>query len=212
MRRMILLIMTILGVAFLIPAAVMLGIFHQQTRGMVPVEGTIASWDGDHPVIAYTVDGQEYFYHSSVSYTPHWPVGSSFRILAAPGAPIRAADYFLVLMAGIFGVLAVVQLGAGFMIWKVMGRGERRREEILQYGLRATAVVTELKENRAVQVNGRHPWVAVATCVHPSTREEMTVKSHLLWKPSVAEGDHIDVAFDPMDERRYAMDIREEKR
>ena len=211
MRRMILLIMTILGIAFLIPTAVMLGIFHQQTRGMIPVEGAIARWDGDRPVVAYTVDGQEYFYHSSVSYTPHWPVGSPFRLLADPDGPIRAADYFLALMGGIFGVIAVITLGIGVTIWSVMGRGQRRREEILQYGLRTTAVVTELKQNRSVQVNGRHPWVATATCVHPSTREEKTIKSHLLWYPVIAEGDHIDVAFDPMDERRYAMDIREEK-
>ena len=212
MRRIILLIMTILGLAFLIPTAVMLGIFHHQTQGMMPVEGTISGWDGDHPIIAYTVDGQEYFYHSNVSYTPHWPVGSSFRLMADPDFPIRATDYFLVLMGGIFGALAVVMLIVGFTIWRVMGRGERRREELLQYGLRATAVVTELRQNRSVQVNSRHPWVAIATCTHPSTREEMTLKSHMLWDPVIAEGDRVDVAFDPMDERRYAMDIREEKR
>lgn len=212
MRRIIFLIMTIIGLAFLIPTAVMLGIFHQQTRGMVPVEGVIASWNGDNPVIAYTVDGQEYFYHSNVSYNPHWPVGSSFRLLVDPEAPIRAADYFLALMGGIFGLVAVITLGVGFTIWRVMGRGERRREELLQYGLRTTAVVTELRQNRSVQVNSRHPWVAIATCVHPSTREKMTVKSHMLWYPVIKEGDHVDVAFDPMDERRYAMDIPEEKR
>ena len=212
MRRTILLIMTIIGLAFLIPAAVMLGIFHQQTRGMVPIEGAIASWDGDHPVIAYTVDGQEYFYHSSVSYSPHWPVGSSFRLLAAPGAPIRAADYFLAIMGGIFGAVAVLLLVIGFAIWFGMGRRERGREELLQYGLRAAAVVLELQENRSVSVNNRHPWVVVAACTHPSTREQMTVRSHMVWRPAVAEGDKVDVAFDPMDERRYAMDIPEEKR
>ena len=212
MRRTILLIMTILGVAFLIPTAVMLGIFHQQTQGMIPMEGTIAYWDGDQPVIAYTVNDQEYIYHPSVSSSVHWPVGSPYRLMVDPEAPLRVTDYFLVLMGGIFGGVAILTLGIGFTIWFVMGRGERRREELLQYGLRTTAVVTELRQNRSVQVNGRHPWVAIATCTHPSTREETTVKSHMLWHPSVQEGDHVDVAFDPMDERRYAMDIREEKR
>ena len=210
MRRTILLIMTILGVAFLIPTAVMLGIFHQQTQGMIPVEGTISGWDGDHPIVAYTVDGQEYFYHSNVSYTPHWPVGSPFRLMADPDAPNRATDYFLVLMGGIFGAVAVVVLGTGFIIAAVMKKKERNREEILQYGLRATAVVTELRQNRSVQVNNRHPWVATAVCTHPNTREEMTLKSHMVWKPAVAVGDTVDVAFDPMDDSRYAMDIPEE--
>ena len=212
MRRTILLIMAILGVAFLIPTAVMLGIFHQQTQDMIPVEGAIASWDGDHPVIAYTVDGQEYVSRINVSYNPHWPVGSPYRLMVDPAHPVRATDYFLVLMASVFGAVAIVTLGIGLAVWFLMGRGERRREELLQYGLRTTAVVTELRQNRSVQVNNRHPWVAVATCTHPSTREEMTIKSHMLWHPVIAEGDRVDVAFDPMDERRYAMDIPEEKR
>lgn len=212
MRRIILIIMTIIGIAFLIPTFVMLGIFHHQTADMVPMEGVIAAWDGDHPIVAYTVDDQEYFYHSSVSYSPHWPVGSSFRLMVDPDAPIRAADYFLALMGGIFGAIALLILAIGFIIWFVMGRRERRREEVLQYGLRTRAVITELRLNRSVQVNNRHPWVAIATCVHPTTREEMTVKSHLLWKPTVQAGDSVDVAFDPMDERLYAMDIPEETR
>lgn len=212
MRRMILLIMIILGLAFLIPTAVMLGIFHQQTQGMIPMEGAITYWDHDNPVVAYTVNDQEYIYHPSVSSSIHWPVGSPYRLMVDPEAPLRVTDYFLVLMAIIFGVVSLITLVIGFTIWSVMGRGERKREEILQYGLRTTAVVTELRQNRSVQVNGRHPWVAIATCTHPSTREEMTIKSHMLWHPAIAEGDHIDVAFDPMDERKYAMDIPEDKR
>lgn len=212
MRRTILLIMTIIGLAFLIPTAVMLGIFHQQTQGMMPVEGVIADWSGDHPIIAYTVDGQEYVSTMSASYNPHWAVGSPYRLLVDPAYPVRATDYFLVLMGGIFGAVAAVVLITGFAIWHVMGRRERRREELMQYGLRTTAVITELQQNRSVQVNNRHPWVATAVCTHPNTREEMTLKSHMVWKPAVAVGDTVDVAFDPMDERRYAMDIPEETR
>ena len=210
MRRVILLIMSFIGVMFLIPTVVMFGIFHQQTQGMVPMEGTIESWDQDHPIVTYTVDGQEYIYHPNVSSSVHWPVGSPYRLMVNPGAPQLVTDYFLVMMGGIFGLTAIITLGIGFTIWAVMGRGERRREDILQFGLRATAVIVELKQNRAVQVNNRHPWVAIATCLHPSTREEMTLKSHMLWKPAVTVGDKIDVAFDPMDERRYAMAIPEE--
>ena len=210
MRRIVLLILVAIGMSFLIPTAVMLGIFRHETAGMVPVEGVVAGWNGDHPIVAYTVDGQEYFYHSNVSYTPHRPVGSSFRMLADPVAPIRAADYFLALMGGIFGITAILLLAIGLIVWLVMGRRERAREDILRYGLRATAVVTELRENRSVTMNGKHPWVAVAECVHPSTRETMTVKSHMLWRPAVQVGDTVDVAFDPMDERRYAVDVREE--
>ena len=84
MRRTVMLTLTIIAVAFLIPTAVMLGIFHQQTKDMIPVEGTIANWDGDHPIIAYTVNGQEYVCRMSVSSSMHWPVGSPYRLMADP--------------------------------------------------------------------------------------------------------------------------------
>lgn len=212
MRRIFLLCFSLVGAAFLITAAVMLGVFRHQTAGMVPLEGAIAAWDGDNPVIAYTLDGEEYTAYMSISSSIHWPVGSPYRIMADPENPGHATDYFLVLMGGIFGAMAVLLLAVGFIVWSLMGRGARRREELLQYGLRTTAVITELKQNRSVQVNGRHPWVATATCRHPSSHEEMTLKSHMLWKPSIAEGDTVAVAFDPMDERRYAMDIPEATR
>ena len=212
MRRMALIILVIIGVSFLIPTAVMLGIFRQQTANMVPVEGIIIDWQGDHPVVSYQLNGEPATATISVSYSPHWPTGSPYRLMADPENPGRAADYFLAIMGGVFGVVAALLLAIGLAVWLVMGRRERRREEILRYGLHTTAVVTELRQNRSVTVNNRHPWVAVATCRHPSTREEMTLRSHMLWNPTIAEGDAVDVAFDPMDERRYAMDIREEKR
>lgn len=212
MRRLILIILSIIGAAFLIPTAVMLGIFHQQTAGMIPVEGSIAAWEGDQPVIAYTVDGQEYRCRMNVSSSVHWPVGSPYRLMADPENPARATDYFLVLMGGIFGLVSVVLFATGVTVYLVIGRGERRREELLQYGLRARAVVTEVRENYAVRVNQRHPWVIVAACAHPATREDVTLRSHMVWNPAVKEGDAINVAFDPMDEKRYAMEIPEESR
>lgn len=212
MRRLILLILTIIGVAFLIPTIAMLGIFHQQTQGMIPVEGVIADWAGDRPVIAYAVDGQEYTAMMSVSSSVHWAVGSPYRVMVDPVNPTRASDYFFALMGGIFGVTAFILLATGFIISFIMRKNERRREDILQYGLRTAAIIVELRQNYSVRVNGRHPWVAIAVCTHPSTREEMTLQSHMLWHPAVAEGDKVDVAFDPMDERRYAMDIPEATR
>lgn len=212
MRRIILLPFVIVGITFLIAAAVMLGIFRYQTADMVPVEGVIDGWEGDHPIIAYTMDGQACTATMSVSYHPHRPVGSPYRLMADPEQPGHAVDYFLVLMGSIFGGMAILLLAVGFIVWRVMGRRERLRDELRQYGLRVTTVITELQVNRSVQVNSRHPWVAVATCVHPTTREKVTVRSHLLWKPTVAAGDKVDVFFDPIHERRYAMDIPEEKR
>ena len=212
MRRIILLPFVIVGGTFLIVAAVMLGVFRYQTADMIPVEGVIAAWEGDHPVISYTVSGEECTASIGISTSVHRAVGSPYRLMADPDHPGHAVDYFLVLMGCIFGGIALVHLAIGFILWRVMGRRERMREELRQYGLRVSAVISELRINRSVQVNNRHPWVAVATCVHPSTREKVTVRSHLLWNPTVAEGDKVDVLFDPMDERRYAMDIPEEKR
>ena len=209
MRRTVLLILTVIGLYFLIPTMVMLAIFGQQSAGMVPLEGAIVAWEGDTPVVAYELNGESYTARMSISSSVHWAIGSPYRLLADPEHPTSTSEYFLVLLGGIFGATSLLLLGTGVTIWLIMGRRERRRQEILQYGLKVSAVITELKQNYAVKVNNRSPWVATAVCVHPVTREEVTLHSHMLWRPSAGVGDTVTASFDPMDDRRYALDIQE---
>ncbi|MGN0762013.1 MAG: hypothetical protein ACI4MK_01445 [Aristaeellaceae bacterium] len=110
-------------------------------------------------------------------------------------------------LTGLGAVMAVV--GVGLFIG--MGRGERRREELLTWGTQVDATVEKVAQNRLLQVNGRNPWYVVVTCRHPVTRENVQLRSHYVFQLTVQPGDHVRVAFDPMDERKYAVILPEGK-
>lgn len=110
-------------------------------------------------------------------------------------------------LTGLGALMAVV--GVGLFIG--MGRGERRREELLTWGTQVDATVEKVAQNRLLQVNGRNPWYALVTCRHPITRENVQLRSHYVFQLTVQPGDHVRVAFDPMDERKYAVILPEGK-
>ena len=121
-----------------------------------------------------------------------------------------AADPDLPIIGNIFLVLGLAFLTATLAVWYFMGRSERRRAEVLTYGIRVSATVTDIRINHNVRVNHRSPVVIYAECVHPVSREKVTLRSHSLWNCTMATGQRVDILFDQMDEKRYAFDIREE--
>ena len=104
-------------------------------------------------------------------------------------------------------LMAVVGIG----LFIGMGRGERRREELLTWGTQVDATVEKVAQNRLLQVNGRNPWYVEVSCRHPVTRENVQLRSHYVFRLTVQPGDHVRVAFDPMDERKYAVILPEGK-
>ena len=110
-------------------------------------------------------------------------------------------------LTGLGAVMAVVDIG----LFIGMGRGERRREELLTWGTQVDATVEKVAQNRLLQVNGRNPWYVEVSCRHPVTRENVQLRSHYVFRLTVQPGDHVRVAFDPMDERKYAVILPEGK-
>ena len=110
-------------------------------------------------------------------------------------------------LTGMGAVMAVV--GVGLFIG--MGRGERRREELLTWGTQVDATVEKVAQNRLLQVNGRNTWYVEVSCRHPVTRENVQLRRHYVFRLTVQPGDHVRVAFDPMDERKYAVILPEGK-
>ena len=100
-------------------------------------------------------------------------------------------------------------LGGIIPFWIIV-HGEHQRQEVLTYGQKVRAQVCEIKEVTTVNMNRKHPWVIQARCRHPQTGEEVTLKSHMLWKLNVGVGDTVTIAFDPYKERRYAFELSEE--
>ncbi len=121
------------------------------------------------------------------------------------------------LHTGVSPVLGYVflPLGAAFLlataaVWYFFNRANRRREELLTWGTRVRAAVTDVRANQNVRVNGRNPDVVLARCTHPVTRETVTLRSHNVMNCTLQPGDTVEILFDPMNEKRYVFDLREE--
>ena len=121
-------------------------------------------------------------------------------------------DEALFIVGNVFFGLGLVFLLAAVLVWYFINRSQRRREELLTWGVRATGTVTDIRVNYSIKVNRRSPVVVYAACTHPVTREQVTLRSHNLWNCTLEAGQTVDVAFDQMNEKRYAFDIREEAR
>lgn len=123
---------------------------------------------------------------------------------------VTGADPDLPLLGNIFFILGAAFLAAAVLVWYFISRRERRRAELMTYGIRVSATVTDIRVNYGVKVNRRSPVVVYATCTHPVTREEVTLASHNLWNCTTSTGQKVDICFDQMNEKLYAFDLHEE--
>lgn len=111
------------------------------------------------------------------------------------------------LFSGLFTGFGVVMLALGIGFFVSIGYREKQREELFRYGTVVQGVVEDLQWNYAVQVNGRHPWHAYVKCKHPRTGEQVTLRSHGEYGMRPKIGEIVRVAFDPMDETKYAVKL-----
>lgn len=101
--------------------------------------------------------------------------------------------------------LIFTALGAGFLI--ALLRRKRLKEELLQYGTRVTGTVADIRVDRSYQVNGRHPLRIMVQAQSPFTGETRTLRGPLVWETSLSTGDPADVLFDPMNSKKYFVDM-----
>lgn len=111
----------------------------------------------------------------------------------------------------IFLPLGVLFLLAAGCVWFFLSRSLRRREELLTWGTRVTATVTKVYANSNLRMNGHHPKVVLAQCVHPITHETLTLRSHNVQDCTLQPGQTVDIAFDPMNEKHYVFDLMEKR-
>lgn len=126
-------------------------------------------------------------------------VGLAVRSVPDADAPVLAPIFCL--SGGIFLLVAMITL---------LLLSDRRRKRLLDTGIRVTATVTDIRPNYGVKLNQRSPYRVYAQCEHPLTRETVTLHSHDLFHLTVATGQTVEIAFDPMHEKRYAFDLSEE--
>lgn len=109
----------------------------------------------------------------------------------------------------VFTSLGVIFLLVAVILFLIRRRKQRMREELLTWGTRVTGTIIQVRVNPSIRVNGRNPLLAQVRCAFPSG--EVTLTSQHLWHTCPNPGDHVEVIFDPMDEKRYVIEIPDEK-
>lgn len=207
-RRTLVLTFSLIGVIFLLTGLGVGSWLHQSSAGMTAVTGTIADFAGSTPVVRYTVDGADYQARGNVSSTSQ-RLGDAYPLLVDPENPARVVDPGLCVLMWVFGGMGAAMLLAAGVAQLVMSARERRREALLGYGRRVSATVTAVRENRAVSVGRQHPLVVEAQCAHPITGASITLRA-TVWQTPLKSGDRVDALFDPVNEKKYALDLPDE--
>ncbi len=117
------------------------------------------------------------------------------------------ADIALPIVSGVFLVLGVICLAVTFILWRADRRKTRQREELKTWGRLATGTVVSVRRDYAMRVNGRNPVIAQVECQLSSGKATLT--SPRLWQVEPMVGDTVDVYYDPMDERKYVIELGE---
>lgn len=203
-RKILLLTFCGMGVLFLLLGGGMRWYWHAETADMRQVEGVIVDFDRERPIVEYEGGVMRGGVSSSDK-----RIGDSYTLFVDDKTG-RVADRVLDVVGVVFLCVGAVFTAVGVILWVAMGRGNAKRAVLLSYGQRVRAEIVEVRQDRTVSVNGRHPWRVYAACEHPITREQVRLRSHYVWEDVPKVGDSVDVAFDPMNEKRYAFDLKEE--
>ena len=184
--------------------------YGSRTRDMQKMEGMVVGFEGDHPVVAFEMNGESYRFTAEEE-NDLLRVGSPYTFMVSPDNPADYMDNTLPIVMWVFSGLGAFFAVLGLGISACMGASRRHREALLSYGLRVRATVTEVAENRSVSMGSRHPFRVTAQCVHPVTGQAVTLRSHSLWTCSLTPGQPVTVAFDPADGKKYAFKLQDEE-
>ncbi len=130
------------------------------------------------------------------------------RTLDLPGLDVSGDADALPVVGAVFLVLGAVSIFVTAIIRIFAVRKARYREELLAWGTRVTGQVADIPVDRTVRVNGQSPLRILVTVTHPTTGETLTIRSGQVWETSLSNGDPVDVLFDPMDEKKYIVDVK----
>lgn len=205
-RLIVSLTLVIIGISFLLCSVVIGRPYFTDAEDMVPAEGTIISLDDGRPLVSYQFNGFTYQAWMNVS-SSTYKLGAPFTLLTDPGDPTRFADPSSRIFIYAFGGVGAAMIVIAAAVFVIMKQKENRVKLLREAGIRQTAVVTAVTRNYSIRVNHRSPWAVHAECIHPRTRETITVKNSAVWETSLQPGDPVDVLFDPMDDGFYTLDL-----
>lgn len=168
-----------------------------------------------HPVVRYTPDGQEpvEFVSSFGSSPPRYKKGDAVTVRYAPESPYRARiDGFWgtwfpsVLLSALTAAFGIP--GATLLV--LFYRRQAREQWLRLHGRIISTDFQAVTLNKAVRVNGVHPYQVVTRWQNHSNGIHYTFSSESLWEdpaPYVEGGRAINVRIDPNNPKRYIMDL-----
>ncbi len=114
---------------------------------------------------------------------------------------------FLMFFVGAMTGIPFALIGAGFLL--AVKKKEKMVNELIQWGHTVEAVVTDIYQDTSITVNGRHPWMVEAVWDDPETLSVHTFTCHTdEYRPSRRViGGTVTVYVDPLDFKRYAVDL-----
>lgn len=169
---------------------------------------------GAKPVVSFkTEKGQTVVFISRVaSRPPAYRRGEVVRVVYDRSNPqnARIYGYFeLYLLPTIFGGIGSVFFLLGGSFGFVVFRKKRRDQFLRQHGQQVYATFVEVRLNRHVRVNNRHPFQIVSEWVNPVDGETYVFVSDNVWEdPSRFIPDELPVWIDPKNPRVHLMDLR----
>ncbi|MBI5654730.1 DUF3592 domain-containing protein [Candidatus Uhrbacteria bacterium] len=188
----------------------------QKSQGMVlemvrRVSTSKKSADTFAPRIKFTLpDGSSQEFTSTLSSSwKFYRVGQKVDVLYDPAQPDTAEiNSFFALWVGpcILGFLGLTfsSIGIGSVVWA--WRRRRYCAELMQRGVKITAIGGRIERDCTVRVNRQCAWRIV--CEAEYNGERRTFKSDRLWKdPTDAVRDkQVTIAIDPADPKKYCVD------
>ena len=159
-----------------------------------------------------TADGQDISFISNLgTRPPTYNIGDSVTVLYDVSDPHRASVRSLLgiwVLPMILGTLGFVFSSVGGILLAVKIGAARTNARLRQNGLRIQAQLTQVVLNRAVRVNGMHPYRILCQGFDPVTNSNRVFQSANVWvdpAPYVT-GRTLDVLIDRDRPRRYLVD------
>ena len=198
-RRILTLSFCGLGLLFLLVSVGVEVWYSSAASGLTAVDGVVEEigvFREGKPTVRYTVDGQDYRLYSHVSF-PYFTVGGAYQVLVDPANPAKALDPHLRLISVIFAAVGFIMAAVGALCHIFLMHKARQLDILRACGLKAEGVVEHVYQNHVVRLNRHSPWVVEASCLHPYTREKLTMKSSWLWETRLQPGDRVDIYINP---------------
>ena len=107
----------------------------------------------------------------------------------------------------VFTAIGAIFAAIGFGLLIAHHRRMAMHEELLRFGLQVQGMVTDIRVDRTIEVNGRHPLRIMVQAVHPVTGETLNLKGPRVWEATLSTGDAVAVYFDPQNDKRFTVQL-----